>query len=114
MPLQKGFLSMIVDYYNTLAPYYKLLFEDWNASVDRQATALDEVIREFFGTNVKTVLDAACGIGTQSIGLSRRGYHITGSDISSAEIAQARVEAAQRGLNIAFEVGDMRELTGVF
>jgi hypothetical protein len=37
--------------------------------VERQASILDGIIREYFGGNVKSILDAACGIGTQSIGL---------------------------------------------
>lgn len=105
---------MIEDYYNALAPQYRLLFEDWDASVKRQAVALDDVIRKVFGTRVKTVLDAACGIGTQSIGLAQRGYEITGSDLSSTAITQATIEAARRGLEITFGIADMRELSGIY
>lgn len=101
---------MINDYYNQLAPYYKFMLQDWNASVSRQATMLDSVIREFFGSNVHSILDAACGIGTQSIGLAQLGYEITASDISPAEIDQAQAEATQRGLRITFGVADMRKL----
>lgn len=97
-------------YYNALAPYYKFIYPDWEASVKRQATALGGVIREFYGHNVQHILDAACGIGTQSIGLARLGYTVTASDISPAEVEQARTEASKRGLNIEFYVADMREL----
>lgn len=97
-------------YYNRLAPYYKYLFLDWNASVARQATVLDGVIREFFGASARRILDAACGIGTQSLGLAQLGYEITASDISEIEIAHAQIEAAQRGFNISFGVADMRHL----
>jgi hypothetical protein len=37
---------MIADYYNQLAPYYKFMLQDWNASVLRQTAILDGVIRE--------------------------------------------------------------------
>lgn len=97
-------------YYNALAPYYKFIYLDWEASVKRQASALDGVIREFFGHNVRHVLDAACGIGTQSIGLAQLGYTVTASDISSVEVEQARAEASQGGLSIDFRVADMRQL----
>jgi ribonuclease HI len=97
-------------YYNGLAPYYKLIYPDWDASIARQATALDGVIREFFGKGVRHILDAACGIGTQSIGLAQLGYTITASDISPAEIEQARAETIKRGLSIEFRVADMRQL----
>lgn len=102
---------MIDDYYNQLAPYYRLMHHDWEASVSRQAAMLDSVIQEFFGPNVHNILDAACGIGTQSIGLAQLGYEITASDISASEIAQAQAEAARRGLEIAFGTADMRKLT---
>lgn len=101
---------MIETYYNHLAPYYKHLFLDWNASVERQATVLDGVIREFFGAAAKRILDAACGIGTQSLGLAQLGYEVTASDISEIEIEYAKAEAAQRGLAITFGVADMRRL----
>lgn len=101
---------MLTTYYNHLAPYYKYLFLDWNASVARQAAVLEGVIHEFFGSSARRILDAACGIGTQSLGLAQLGYEVTASDISEIEIAHAKAEAAQRGLNIAFGVADMRHL----
>jgi len=101
---------MIATYYDSLAPYYKLIHSDWNASVQRHAAALDGVIREVFGPGVQTILDAACGIGTQSLGLAQLGYTVAASDISPAAVEQARLEAARRGLAIQFRVADMRQL----
>jgi SAM-dependent methyltransferase len=97
-------------YYDSLAPYYKFIYQDWEVSIKRQATVLDSVIRECFGPNARHILDAACGIGTQSIGLAELGYLITASDISAVAIEQARTEAAQRGLTIEFRLADMRHL----
>jgi len=105
---------MIESFYDQLTPYYKYIFRDWNASVERQSIILDEVIREYFGERVETILDAACGIGTQTIGLAQRGYLLTASDISKNEIEKARQEAFQRNLNIAFGIADMRELVRVY
>jgi len=101
---------MIESYYDALAPYYKLMYPNWEASVERQAAALDGVIRETIGEHVETILDAACGIGTQSIGLARLGYRVTASDISSKEIARAKNEALAANLPIEFQVSDMRQL----
>jgi SAM-dependent methyltransferase len=101
-------------YYDKLASYYKLMYQDWNASVERHGIVLDEVIREFFGEDTKRILDAACGIGTQSIGLAKRGYLVTGSDISNGAIVEARTEATNRGLPIEFQVADMRRLVDNF
>jgi SAM-dependent methyltransferase len=87
------------------------MHHDWNASVSRQGAILDGVIHEFFGPTAHNILDAACGIGTQSIGLAQLGYQITASDISLNEIEQARAEAARRGLQITFGIADMRKLS---
>ena len=101
-------------YYDQLSPYYKLIFQDWPASIERQATALDQVIREFIGPAARTILDAACGIGTQSLGLAHLGYTVTASDLSAQAVAQARREATARQLQIRFGVADMRDLASAY
>lgn len=58
------------------------------------------------------MLDAACGIGTQSLALTRLGYHVTASDLSAGSVERARVEAARRGLAIDYSVADMRAAVG--
>lgn len=97
-------------YYNSLAPFYKYIYQDWEASVQRQADALNGVIREYFGEKPKTVLDASCGIGTQSIGLAKLGYQVTASDLSPTAIEQAQQEALKHGVQIEFHVVDMRQI----
>jgi SAM-dependent methyltransferase len=98
------------EFYDQLAPLYHLIYPDWEASIRRQATALDSVIREFWGKDHRTILDVACGIGTQALGLAQLGYDVTASDLAPAEIERAKHEAAQRSLPIAFSVADMREV----
>lgn len=105
---------MLKNFYDELSPYYKYIFQDWNASVERQATILDEIIREHFDGNVRTILDAACGIGTQTIGLAPKGYQLTAADISTGELERARLEASTRKLNVSFHVADMRDLQRTF
>jgi SAM-dependent methyltransferase len=102
--------SAIETFYDSLAPYYRWLYADWAASVARQAAILDAVIREVCGPGAQQILDAACGIGTQTLGLAGLGYRLTASDISSVEVELARAEASQRGLTIDFRVADMRQL----
>lgn len=93
-------------FYDQLSEFYHLIYPDWNSAITRQAAALDSVIQEYF-PGAKTVLDLACGIGTQSLGLAKLGYAITASDISQASCDRARREAVSRGLNIEFAVADM-------
>jgi methylase of polypeptide subunit release factors len=58
-----------------------------------------------------TVLDCACGIGTQAIGLAKQsGYRIQASDISPQALARAESEARQAGVSVSFALADMRSL----
>jgi 2-polyprenyl-3-methyl-5-hydroxy-6-metoxy-1,4-benzoquinol methylase len=99
---------MTAAFYDELAPFYHLLFPDWEASIRRQAAALDALIRERFGEARLDILDAACGIGTQALGLAALGHRVTGSDLSAAAVERARQEAARRSLSLGLSVADMR------
>lgn len=101
-------------FYNRLAPYYKYIYHDWDASVQHQARILDGVIREYLGTGPKTVLDVACGIGTQSIGLAQLEYTVTASDLSAVEVEYAKQEALRYGVEIEFTVAEMRQVWDIY
>ena len=98
----------MADFYDELAPFYHLIFEDWSASIALQGGQLSQIIQtEWSGSS--RVLDVSCGIGTQSIGLAAQGYSVSGSDLSAAAIDRARNEAAARQMQISFSVADIRE-----
>jgi SAM-dependent methyltransferase len=98
-------------FYDALAPFYHLNYADWEAGIQRQAAALDAVLRSRGGLLPPAdLLDAACGIGTQSLGLAALGYRVSGSDLSAEAIERARGEAAERTLPIEFSVADMRSV----
>ena len=97
------------DFYDELVPYYHLIFEDWEASMKRQANSIACIIGQHWGDQVETILDVSCGIGTQAIGLARKGFRVIASDLSVRAIERARIEAGTRNLDIAFSVCDMRE-----
>ncbi len=97
------------DFYDALAPHFHLIHPDWEASVTRQGEQLDGVIQEFV-PGARTVLDCACGIGTQALGLAARGYAVTASDIAEDAVERAGEEAARRALEIEFSIADWREL----
>ncbi|MGE3727646.1 MAG: class I SAM-dependent methyltransferase [Candidatus Sericytochromatia bacterium] len=96
-------------FYDQLSPFYHLIFPDWEASIQRQAQSLHGLIQSHWPGRVEEIRDVACGIGTQTLGLAQLGYTLTASDLSPGAITRARSEAASRGLEIAFEVADMRE-----
>ena len=57
-----------------------------------------------------SILDVGCGRGRHARELARRGYSVTGVDLSAASIADAREAAADATLGgVTFQVGDMRE-----
>ena len=97
--------------YDDLASHYHLLFENWDNSIARQASILGPMLERECGLpNTTCILDVACGIGTQSLGLAKLGFHVAGCDISPSAIERARSEASQRNLNIPFSVADMLDL----
>jgi glycine/sarcosine N-methyltransferase len=98
-------------FYDDLADYYHLMFENWDHSIARQAAILGSILEQFSGNASAYVLDCACGIGTQSLGLAQRGHTVVGSDFSKSAVARARNEARMRNLNITFCVADMRNLS---
>lgn len=93
-------------FYDALAEDYHMIFADWGQSVARQGAVLDALIKRYL-PDAKTVLDCACGIGTQALGLAQRGYTVHGTDISVVEIERAKREAQQMGLALTFEIADM-------
>jgi SAM-dependent methyltransferase len=103
-------LTDLESFYNELADDYALIYADWEASLKLQAQDLDAVFRAYGDGPVKTVLDAACGIGTQAIGLAELGYQVTASDISQASIDRAAAETQRRGLKVEYTRADMRSV----
>ena len=99
---------MTKDFYDKMAPFYHLIYPDWEQSIERQAAQLDKLIRENWGNEVQTILDVSCGIGTQALGLARLNYRVTASDLSEAAVERAKQEAYKRGVQIPFSVADMR------
>jgi len=98
------------NFYDKIAPFYDLIFPNWENSIIRQAESLSSIIKESQSINTKTVLDVSCGIGTQTLGLAKLGFQVTASDLSSGEVERARIEAKDRGLDIKFSVCDMRSV----
>jgi glycine/sarcosine N-methyltransferase len=92
------------DFYDALAGDYHLIFEDWDASILRQGA----LIHSLLGGYPQRVLDVACGMGTQAIGLARLGHAVVARDLSPALVNRAMVEAHRLRAPVNISVGDMR------
>jgi glycine/sarcosine N-methyltransferase len=103
----------VPDFYDSLAAHYHLIFDDWNATIDRQASVLNTLLVAQLGSHRLKVLDCACGIGTQAIGFAKCGHQVVASDLSCAAVARAKVEAERRALQISFRLSDMTSLAEI-
>jgi len=97
-------------FYDALAPWYHLVYRDWEASIAGQGQALASLLAAELGSPPHRVLDAAVGVGTQALGLAGLGFEVTGSDISGAAINRAGEEAARRGIRLPCLIADLRSL----
>lgn len=102
----------VKSFYDLLASNYHLIFEDWEASIRRQAAVLGAILeRECGPASTVKILDCACGIGTQALGLAKLGFQVTASDLSPFAAERTRMEAEKRGLSVRTFVADMLDLT---
>lgn len=107
-------MNITQTFYDSLASQYDKLFLDWQAATQEQAVLLDRLFRENGFDTTARILDCACGIGTQAIGLAALGYPVTASDISDGAIAEAKQRAAQNNVNIDFSQADFCALSETF
>lgn len=100
-------------FYDDLAEHYHLIFEDWGRSIARQAGLLGPLLEAQLAPAPLKILDCACGIGTQALGMAQRGHTVVASDLSKMAVERAAREALKLGLNIEFHVADMRDLSAL-
>lgn len=107
-------MSITQTFYDNLASEYDKLFLNWQATTQEQAVILDKIFADNGFDRSARILDCACGIGTQAIGLARLGYPITASDISENELVEARNRSAENNVQIAFSKADFCALSEAF
>lgn len=90
------------------SPLYEMIYADRNQG---EAERLADLIKKVIPLkDWSHILDLGCGRGRHSLSLARRGYKVTGLDLSEASIQIARRRAAEQGVEgVRFLVGDMRE-----
>ena len=101
--------------YGRFARYYDFIYHDltnYEGDVDFLEAVFDRWMKE----RPLRLLDLGCGTGNHDLPLARRGYEVTGLDLSASQLAVAREKARKSKLRVRFVRGDMRsfELRPVF
>ena len=96
--------------------WYELLFENYAKKYDQEAFVhgtlgeCDFIENEIDRDKSVRILDIGCGTGRHAIELAKRGYRVTGVDLSETLLARAREKAAAAGVTVHFRRHDAREL----
>ncbi len=96
--------------------WYEALFENYAHKYDHepfvQGTAgeCDFIEREIVQDRSLKILDIGCGTGRHAIELTKRGYNVTGVDLSENQIKRAREKAQEAGVIVDFQTQDARNL----
>jgi 2-polyprenyl-3-methyl-5-hydroxy-6-metoxy-1,4-benzoquinol methylase len=96
--------------------WYESLFENYGLKYDQeiftQGTSgeCDFIETETAHDKQVRILDIGCGTGRHSIELAKRGYKITGIDLSESQLKRAEEKAVLHGLQIKFLRHDARNL----
>lgn len=98
-------LSWFEDWFDS--PLYERLYANRDEEEAKQLIVLLEKTLNL--NNSSTILDLGCGRGRHALNLARKGYDVTGIDLSEEAIKTAKAKAEKEGLrNICFKVRDMR------
>jgi 2-polyprenyl-3-methyl-5-hydroxy-6-metoxy-1,4-benzoquinol methylase len=96
--------------------WYETLFENYGEKYDNESFTqgtigeCDFIEKEINYNKTLRIIDIGCGTGRHSIELSKRGYSITGIDLSESLLDKARVKAKLNGVQIDFLKHDARNL----
>ena len=89
--------------------HYNKEAESYDAFNENSSKLLNQLIENTLKKHgVRTVLDITCGTGSQVFWLAKRGFEVTGSDISSSMLKIAKGKAEEEKLVLKFLKGDMR------
>lgn len=96
--------------------WYEALFENYGKKYDSEnftagtSGECDFIEKELGFNKALKILDVGCGTGRHSIELTKRGYNMTGIDMSESQLQRAREKTAAEGVNITFMKLDARNL----
>jgi SAM-dependent methyltransferase len=101
-----------IDWYDT-PRYYDLVFDE---DTPLEGHFLEAMVERHGRSRGRRALEPACGSGRLVVELARRGWRVTGNDLSRPMLAYAHARLREEGLAARLVHGDMAELelTGRF
>ena len=99
---------------NHMKQWYEELFENYAETYDKEEFTkgtigeCDFIEKEINYDKTVKILDIGCGTGRHSIELSKRGYAVTGIDLSESQLKRAKQKASKQSLKIDFQKHDAR------
>jgi cyclopropane fatty-acyl-phospholipid synthase-like methyltransferase len=99
-----------------MSVWYKELFDNYARTYDKEPFTqgtlgeVDFIEKELNLDKSKTILDIGCGTGRHAIELTKRGYKVTGVDLSESQLQRAREKAKENGVEVKFIREDARDL----
>jgi len=96
--------------------WYELLFENYSGKYENECFVkgtvgeCDFIEKEANYNKSLKILDIGCGTGRHSIELKKRGYSVTGIDLSDSMLKRAKEKAEEQNLKIDFLKRDARNL----
>ena len=102
----------VTEFYDALSPFYHdNMGWDWETVMREEGTILNRLVAARTGRSEPcALLDCACGIGTQAIGLALQGHRVHATDLSPVSVHCASKEASRLGVEMTFGVADFRDL----
>jgi len=97
--------------------WYESLFENYAQMYDNESFTrgtvgeCDFLEKEFALNKSLKILDVGCGTGRHAIELTKRGYLVTGIDLSESQLKRAKEKAEANHLSIDFQCQDARNLS---
>ncbi len=88
--------------------YYDLIYQF--IDYEQECDVLEKIFAKFCQKRPKNILDIGCGTGSHALILSKRGYSVTGIDLSEVMIEKAKNKAEIEKLATEFLVQDMRNI----
>jgi 2-polyprenyl-3-methyl-5-hydroxy-6-metoxy-1,4-benzoquinol methylase len=96
--------------------WYEKLFENYADHYDKEPFVTgtmgecDFIEKEIGFRKDLKILDVGCGTGRHSIELTKRGYNVTGTDLSESQLKRAREKAREQGVSLTFQRSDARNM----